>query len=725
MRGLYGFGPFRLDPERRLLTRAGEVVPLAPKAFDLLRLLVGSEGRALSRKELLDTLWPDTVVEEASLSFQVSALRKVLGPESKDWIETLPRHGYRFAAPVTVLASDVAPPAPSAPAPGIPAADDRRKRASVAVAGAAVVLALSFVAGWAWRYARPTPKVPSGPSSAVPLTSYPGLQLHPTLSPDGSQVAFAWDGPSQDNDDVYVKLVGPGEPVRLTTDPARDRSPAWSPDGRSIAFLRFTSETRAGAFVIPALGGAERKLADVSVVVTLHLEPAGPSERNLSWSPDGRWIAVAGGLVEGQPPGIWLVPIDGGSPRRLTGFAGNGLGDVGPSFSPSGRSLAFVRLHDYALADVLVLPLAADLAPEGEPVRLTCESRSYGAPAWTPDGRGVVFASGTALGIPRLQRIEVESASAGHCGEAQLLSFGELATSVSISRTGRLVYEREIRDTDIWRLELPRPGSATAEPVRLVASTFDDHTPDSSPDGTRLAFASTRSGTEEIWVAGADGSNPAQLTRMGGAQTANPRWSPDGRTVLFDSRRGGSADLYLIEPGTGSLRQLTGDPAYEGEASWSRDGRWVYFGSNRTGRYEVWKIPAAGGDWVPITRSGGMTPREAPDGKWLYYAKGLATPTAIWKVPTSGGEESPVVDDLSYPSNFVVAGEGIYFLAQRGGPDGTSIDLFAFGTGKTRSILRTRSPWWYGLTMSPDQRAILYSAVEHSGSNLMLVEGFR
>src|SRR5258706_11165229 len=99
--GLYEFGSFRLDAGKRLLTRAGESVTLAPKTFDLLLVLAESEGRALTKAELMQALWPDTFVEEANLSFQMSALRKALGEEGTEWIETVPRHGYRFTAAVT------------------------------------------------------------------------------------------------------------------------------------------------------------------------------------------------------------------------------------------------------------------------------------------------------------------------------------------------------------------------------------------------------------------------------------------------------------------------------------------------------------------------------------------------------------------------------------------------------------------------------------------------
>ena len=98
--GLYTFGSFRLDAASRVLTRSGAVVTLAPKTFDLLVFLAESGGRLISKRELMETLWKGTFVEEANISFQISSLRKALGQEANTWIEAVPKYGYRFTAPV-------------------------------------------------------------------------------------------------------------------------------------------------------------------------------------------------------------------------------------------------------------------------------------------------------------------------------------------------------------------------------------------------------------------------------------------------------------------------------------------------------------------------------------------------------------------------------------------------------------------------------------------------
>ena len=717
---LYEFGPYRLDTTQRVFTRAGHTVQLAPKTFELLLLLVRSPGRAFSKHELITALWPETFVEEANLSFQISVLRKALGEDARV-IETVPKHGYRFAADVRVVSSVDPGPAATAVMGGSGASPPVERPAIRKrwVAGAGLVPVLISI-GYFW-YSTKSPVEPNETMVLpAPLTALPGNEVGPSLSPDGSQVAFSWDADTQNNYDIYVKLVGPGEPVRLTTNPAHDGNPAWSPDGRQIAFFRFIGATSADIFTIPALGGAERKITTVS----LRRGSAGLSSRgNLRWTPDAKWIAFGGAPSEAESSGVWLTAVGHPETRRLTQADVMGFGDWSPSFSRDGRYLAFVRERTLAAHGVYILPLSSALTPAGPAVRITPETGTIGGLAWTPDDRGLVFSLGPHNAtLRRLYRVAVPP-SMGRPGQPELLSFGDQATAVDIAKNGRLVYGTRYRDSNLW--ELPLSGRAEATAAPLASSTFDELTPDYSPDGRRLAFTSTRSGTEEIWVSSTDGSKPVQVTAMGGPLCANPRWSLDGVTILFNSRREGSADLYRIRTDTGEVIRITDDPGEEVEPRWSRDGHTIYFGSNRTGRLEVWKVSEDGRSPTRITQHGGTTATESPDRRFLYYSKGNDAGRSIWRVPVHGGDETPVVDGLSYSLNFVAGQRGLFFIAGNIARLPASIEFFEYETG-TRTTLHTLGrPPGAGMALSHDEQSLLFATIDRAGSDLMVVERFR
>jgi serine/threonine protein kinase/Tol biopolymer transport system component len=442
------------------------------------------------------------------------------------------------------------------------------------------------------------------------------------FSPDGSQIAFTSRGEGgEENWDIWLRIVGETESRRLTTDPADDQFAAWSPDGRQIAFLRWAPRAPHGAvYVVSPLGGSDRKLSDL---------PARTGIEQLSWSPDGRWLAVArarlAGEMTSESGGIHLIPAAGGESRPITSPAPPTF-DRSPAFSPDGRSLAFASCEglDVETCELQVVGLDRDLRPRGRPRPLGSRGQGTSGISWTRDGRSIVFGRWDAT-LGHLWR--VDSRGERPPERLELAGAGAYGPAIAASRN-RLAFVRDLSDGDIFRLELGKGD------VPWLPSSSFDYGPQYSPDGQRVAFGSMRSGdAEEIWLADADGSTPTRLTRGPGRSQGSPRWSPDGRTIAFDSESAeGHWDVWTIGVDGAGLRQVTQHPGNENLPGWSRDGRWIYFGSDRTGRSEIWRVPARGGPEEQVTRDGGSMPFESPDGRTLYSrAVGAASP--CWRGP--------------------------------------------------------------------------------------------
>jgi len=444
----------------------------------------------------------------------------------------------------------------------------------VLMAGAALV-----ISGLAWLYfSRHTSDPPPPPMKVVPFTSFPGEEYLGTFSPDGNQIAFGWNGEkggNPQNSSIYVKQIDAEKPLRLTFDPANDFGPVWSPDGQRIAFHRVT-ETEVAIFIVLALGGAERKLLTLGSKLG-----ATGGLRTLAWSPDGRFIAFTYREPKEEPFKIFLVSPDTLARHPLTSPSAENLGDFNPAFSPDGQSVAFVRQRSPVSADIYIVPITG-----GEPRRLTFDNVPLSGLAWTADGREIIFSSVREGGSSSLWRIPASG------GAAERVAIGGLNFYFpNISRHGnRLTYVQAVDDSNIYRIEVSDTTVSKNPPTKLIASTRHDDLPQFSPDGRRIVFLSDRSGQiYEIWMCNSDGTNLVRVTTLN-KWASIPRWSPDGQQIAFDafdSHEEGRGDIYAISVEGGLPRPIATGDSDDVLPSWSTDGKWIYFASDRTGDQQV------------------------------------------------------------------------------------------------------------------------------------------
>ena len=590
----------------------------------------------------------------------------------------------------------------------------RRRRHWVLSVAAAVVVAMVGV--WLVRSKK---EVPETQLVAVPLTSYPGNESCPSFSPDGTQVAFAWNGEKQDNWDIYVKQIGVEPAYRLTNDPAMDYSPVWSPDGRLIAFLRAVSPAKAAIMLIPQRGGSERILAEVNGTVggTRFLG------RYLSWTPDSKWLVGPTSTTGQHGGGLRLYSMETGEQRPLTNPPPEEIGDTAPAVSADGRALVFSRVFpDFYNVTLWLLHLGEDYQPLGKEEKIQTGNVTNVDAAWLPDASEFAFGSGTGTNFG-LWRIAVSKGAIPRRINLDVSNAGAPA----ISRLGnRLAFETGKYDLNIWRIDLNGPGHKPGAPFRFISSTEVENYPAYSPDGRRIAFISARSGTNEVWICDSDGSKAAQLTSFGASAIYGPSWSPDGQNIAFTVvQKGMKEDIYSISVNGGAPRRLTTDPAEDKWPYWSHDGKWIYFSSTRSGREEIWKMPSSGGEAVQITRNSGDTPQESPDGKFLYYMKGWPQAVSVWRALVDGNQEAKVLDSVHSEGQWAVGNEGIYFFRTPDKMGRSDICFDEFATGQIRKVLTIERPVDNHIAVSPDGGTILYPQSDESGSVLMLVENFR
>ena len=516
------------------------------------------------------------------------------------------------------------------------AADGRRQRGRLVLGAVTVSLAALLVIATTFV------QVDAAPAAIEPefLTTLQGREEHPSLSPDGSQVVFAWQREGRDDYDVYIQMTDGGEPVALADSPATEYSQVWSPDGAKIAFLNLESADTARILVVSPLGGSTRSVAEIAV-------PKSPMARppSLAWTPDSESIVAPDRETSMEPYALYRFGLSTASRDRLT-YPPNGIfgGDTHPAVSPSAEHLAFVRRTTIGQAELLVKPLSGGGAEK------VAEGSSLAGLAWTPDGKFLV-----ASVEGRLRRIDL---SRGGRDTGFPLEGRDGRNPSIASQSGALAYtEMAKSDMDIWRIELDEAGRGPLKAERLISSTRGDFGPRYSPDGRRIAFASRRSSHVGIWIANRDGSDPVSLSgsRSTGMMT---RWSPKGDAVSYTARTGEVWSIWsapLIEPR--APRRVVALETQNACGSWSPDGRWLYFDRRVDGRRQIWRSSRDGSN-LEFVRRGGVCPSVSPDGRFLYFGEARVAPTRLMRAPVQGGPADVIAATLLYETNYRVTKEG-------------------------------------------------------------------
>jgi serine/threonine protein kinase len=590
----------------------------------------------------------------------------------------------------------------------VPATGASRGRGMrAALIGAAAVVLLAAVAVAMWRRTPASSHVPSV-LTPMPLTSLPGAELMPSLSPDGSQVAFVWVRDAAPAD-VFVHQAGSGStPLRLTDDGGSHWQPSWSPDGKSIALWHVPRGTGPGAeartrlVTVSPLAGSERQVLEWD-----------STPQRIAWSPDSRWIAISQATPHShRETGITLVSTVTGERIDWAAIDPAFAGSMQPAVSPDGRRVAFTRTRGNLLSQLYIVGVGADGKPSDTERRIAEVGSDAAAPVWTADSEYLLVLEGAASG-GSVVRVRTDGKSV-----PERLAGLEGATHFSLAPNGsRLAFSRG-GTSHIWRIDLLNPAASG----RVAESSRSEGGADYSPDGHRITFMSNRLGSTEIWVSDVNGENRLAVTQFGGPVPGWSRWSPTGPDIVFDGRPDGNADILVVSSMGGRVRNLTKAPSEDARPAWSHDGAFIYFSSDRSGRSEVWRIAADGSNPAQITKTGGAV-SIAASREWLYYS--TPSPPQVRRVRPDGTGDEVVLPDGAI--SFTTTRTGLWFVARPvPGERRTMVREFNPVDRTIRDITKVDFvPGAAGLSVSPDRQSILVSEVSRSGIDLLYVDGFR
>lgn len=553
--------------------RGDEPRRITLKALQVLLVLAAHQGKVVSREALLEWVWADTMPTDDVLTQAVTQLRKAFGDDrdAPQYIETIAKGGYRLLAPVEWLQAPPSPPIPVAAAPAprsaeviamrrhaaaepapeasaepatpsaAPAPARRRMPAFAwALPVAAIAVAVAAFAWWPRRAADPPAPAPvaAPPAAAVApaqyqrITSLPGSEMWPSLSPDGAQVVYSAWVPEGDQAGLLVQTTAPVTARAITEPPkgVQDNMPVWSPNGREIAFERWGPGDRCGLYIVPASGGAARHVADCRR----------GSEGTFSWHPDGRHLIASGLGVFEDDGALHLLDLATGEWTPLAYDKGESDYDLAPVYSPDGKWIAFHR--NISLSDVWRVPAAG-----GKPERLTGLRTNIFGLAWTPDSRAIVFSRYQDASV-QLSQVDVDSHAVRDLG---IENAGWPAIA---ARAPSMAFIVDQTETVLFRADLAHPQTP---PQRVFPSSGMDLMPSVSPDGNQIAYMSDRSGRMALWWGRLGQADSLRLIE---GVTPVPRfgavWSAAGDRFLVVGRDGVQLALYEVAPESGRVQRL-------------------------------------------------------------------------------------------------------------------------------------------------------------------------
>jgi len=727
----YEFGSFKVDGLERVLFRDNVPVSLTQKGFDLLLLLIENSGHVVEKDRLMKEIWPDTFVEESNLTQNISVLRKVLQDDGHQYIQTVPRRGYRFVGHLREVStethlvveehararliiedhtSDVPAPASADMAISANAIADKKPIGNKVVAAVviSVVLLVTLVAGLRWLSWRNQTRQNSKGFDLSTVTLQKlvtkGEVQYGLISPDGQFVAYTTQDDSR-RYTLWLQHVGSKEPSPLIADSEAPVGPcAISHDNNWLYYGQVDPKEPAKGptiFRIPLLGGTSRKILEgVHVFAALS-----PDDQRLLY----HQFTAAGGIE------VISVNAHDGSDARMIASGSNTTDFMGTQWSPDGTKLVFFRMEQKADGPYWSLQ-EMSAAGGASKIILPPKKRKIWFVNWVDEGRGIVMnATDPVTKIPQLFYVTYPNGDTNRItndlfgytyftvgGNAILAGKVERQSKVwlttwPISSEAREAIDRDMADGLAWmpdghivydanddgRIHLWTADTSGSVPHQLSPESAEERQPDVSPDGKLIAFLSRRSGNVSLWLMDTDGRNPRQLTMTG--LPWRPRFASDSQSIFFLWERSGQTILARISIGGGEPVIVLDDVSSETFFDVSPDGSRVVYSildrDRNATRIVVRTLPTGAKKYFDIEPS--YFVRWAPDGNHFVYAQEPADKKpgeSVWLQSISGGPPQEILNATP---------DLIYWLAWSS--DGKQLAL-SRGPFKRDIVLITRHP---------------------------------
>ena len=600
---IYEFGPFRFEPAERKLLRGNATVALTPKALDTLYVLVRNSGHLLEKEELIRMLWPDTFVEEGSLSNNIFMLRKALG-EDASYIETVPRRGYRFVGTVRQM-PNVAPvrsESPSGDQPRLASRDGSNLlKPGLIVLGCAVLLLSVGLAVW-----RSQPQIPVVVNAFRITNDQQAKSLVHLTVTDGVRLFFVEGAPWTSGSKIVQVSAAGGETTRIaTTLPEVLGIFAISPDHSELMVGNgtegrqdpVTGVTRGGAqlWVQPLLTGTPHRVGNIYAFAAC-------------WTPDGEHILYADGQA------IMIAKTDGTEPRELAKVPGvvRGL-----RFSPDGHRIRFYIVSDpqHDLSSLWEIDATGKdahlLLPDWRESPYQCCGN------WSADGRYYYFQAGHGSD----QAIWVLPERGYSFGQARPRPFRLISgplrftSPVPVNDGKRLLVMGQEPRVELLRYDFTN-RRFDSYLQGISAGSFDF-----SPDRKWITYSSYPD--MNLWRSRADGSEKMQLT-FPPVRAYGPKWSPDGSRIAFMDVAYYHPWRVNFVPSSGGRLQTIPSAApgeVQADPTWTPDSESIVFARSRrddSDRMEIYRLDLKSGKATLIPDSDGLfSPRVSPDGRYI------------------------------------------------------------------------------------------------------------